>query len=171
MQVGDGVVLPVAEPPDEGVDVLGVRLLDVLHDVGLNVVGLLHYLLLDGLEELFGLHQQRALDPYVLLDITFGELVHGKGTHSHPNHLVPIRTDAVHQVRVAVVQVVLSHVVVHQSPDVVAGQSAVHVADEQFVIVCVEVDLGGEREALNAIVDYVLAEGQVEELEFVGGEG
>ena len=112
MKVSNRIVLPVPKASHKRVAVLWKCPDDALHDVGLNVAGLLQHFLLHGMEKLLGLHQQWAFYLDILADILLRKVVHGKGAHGKPNNLIAVVMDAINEVVVAMVEIIIAHIII-----------------------------------------------------------
>lgn len=81
----------------------------------------------------------------MMTDVIFREFVERKRTHGQPQDPIPSSFDFVHQLIVAVVQVVSVFDVVEEPSQIIFCHSAVEIAHQELVILAVQVNLSAER--------------------------
>lgn len=140
--VGNCVVLPISEAPNQGVCVLGEEIAELPQHVGLDVAGLFQQLFFHCWQELLRLGQQHSINfskfPYILL----GELIQRHRPHGQPNNLIPIGLHSLKQLPISIMQVMLAREITKQAAQIIPGEGAVDIADQQPVVLAVQVDLG-----------------------------
>ena len=103
MQVSNSIIFPIAKSPYKGVYILRINFSNVLHDIGLYIVGFLHEFLLDSLEKLLRLHQEWALHLNMLMNIIFRKFIKWQRSHGHPHYLIAMLRHSIDQLMVAIV--------------------------------------------------------------------
>lgn len=69
MEVGDGIVVSIAQPCCEGVDL--EQFIDGLYHVGFNVSSFFPDLVVEGTSEVLGFHEEWAVDFAGLTEVVF----------------------------------------------------------------------------------------------------
>ena len=55
----------------------------------------------------------------MLLNISFGKVIEGKGSHSHPDDLISVLIEPVDKLMVSIMEVILVSVIIDESPNVI----------------------------------------------------
>lgn len=114
------------------------------------------------MEKLLGFHQQWAFYLDILADILLRKVVHGKGAHGKPNNLIAVVMDAINEVVVPMMEIIIAHIIIVESSNVVLGEGAVYIADDEPVLISVQVYLSRNGKFLNLVLDGILSVFQVQ---------
>ena len=108
--------------------------------------------------EFLGLGHNGGIDLACLSQIFFGVVVERKSPHGQPDNLITILCYFLHQFSIASVKIIFAEHIVHMSRHITFGCSSINIADHQFIVITVQVNLSINCETLESICDLVHSE-------------